>query len=81
MGRKRFCDSGEMTSTRVPQNKCVSATKFFGDKLPTWANNGNCVEDIQKNFRAIVSEGIKCFVPHKILKRNPDPEYYNNEVK
>jgi len=28
MGRKRFCDSREMTSTRVPQNKCVRVTKI-----------------------------------------------------
>ena len=25
--------------------------------------------------------GIEHFVPHKILKPNPDPEYYNKEVK
>jgi hypothetical protein len=49
--------------------------------LPTWVNNGSCVEDIWKNFTDIVFEGIECFIPHKILKPNPDPEYYNNEVK
>jgi hypothetical protein len=26
-------------------------------------------------------EGIERFVPHEILKQNPDPEYYNKEVK
>jgi len=26
-------------------------------------------------------EGIESFVPHKILKQNPHPEYYNKEVK
>jgi hypothetical protein len=26
-GGNRFCDSGEMTSIRVPQNKYVRATK------------------------------------------------------
>ena len=25
--------------------------------------------------------GIKLFVPHKIRKQNPDPKYYNKEVK
>jgi hypothetical protein len=34
-----------------------------------------------KNFKGIVFEGIERFVPHKILKPNPDPEYYNKEVK
>ena len=30
--------------------------KFLWDKLPTWANNGSCVEDIWKNFKDIVFE-------------------------
>jgi hypothetical protein len=55
--------------------------QFLHNKLPTWANNGSCVEDILKNFKDIVFEGIKHFVLHKILKPNPDPEYYNKEVK
>jgi hypothetical protein len=54
---------------------------FLLDKLPTWANNGSCVEDIWKNIKGIVFEVIKCFFPHKILKQNPDPEHYNKEVK
>jgi len=55
--------------------------QFLRDKLPTWANNGSCVEDIWKNFKDTVFEGIERCVPHTILKRNPDPEYYNKEVK
>jgi len=35
---------------------------FLRDKLPTWANNGNCVEDRWKNFKGIVFEGIERFV-------------------
>jgi len=49
--------------------------QFIRDKLPTWANNGSCVEDTWKNFKGILSGGIERFVPHKILKPNPDPEY------
>jgi hypothetical protein len=41
------------------------------------ANNGSCVEDMRKNFKDIIFEGIERFVPHKILKPNPDLEYYN----
>jgi hypothetical protein len=55
--------------------------QFLRDKLPTWANNGSWEEDIWKHFKDIVFEGIERFVPQKILKRNPDPEYYNKEVK
>jgi len=54
---------------------------FLWDKLPTWANNGSFVEDIWKNFKDMVFECIKHFVPHKILKLNQDSEYYNKEVK
>jgi len=55
--------------------------QFLRDKLPTWVNNGSCVVDIWKNYKDIVFEGIERFVPHEILKPNPDPEYYNKEVK
>jgi hypothetical protein len=51
--------------------------QFLRNKLPTWANNGSCIEEIWKNFKDIVFEGIERFVPHKILKPNPDLEYYN----
>jgi hypothetical protein len=53
---------------------------FIRDEFPRWANNGSCVEDIWKNFKDIVFEGIKRFVQHKLLKPNLDPEY-NKEVK
>jgi hypothetical protein len=33
------------------------------------------------NYKGIVFEGIERFVPHKILRSNPDPECYNREVK
>jgi len=33
------------------------------------------------NFKNIVHESVECFVPHKILKINSDPEYYNKDIK
>jgi hypothetical protein len=42
---------------------------FLRDKLPIWANNGSCAEDIWKNFNDIVFESIERFVPHKIVKK------------
>jgi hypothetical protein len=39
------------------------------------------VEEIWNNYKNIVCESIECFVPHKILRKNSDPEYYNNEIK
>jgi hypothetical protein len=51
------------------------------DKFGKWASNGSCVGEIRKNFKEIVSECIESFVPHKILRKNPGPEYYNKEVK
>jgi hypothetical protein len=45
------------------------------DKFGTWASNGSSVEEIWNNFKEIISESIKRFAPHKILRKNPDPEY------
>jgi len=81
MDRKIFCGSGETLVLAYHKTNVLGLQQFLGDKLPTWANNGSCVEDIWKNFKDTVSEGIELFVPHKILKPNPDPEYYNKEVK
>jgi hypothetical protein len=39
------------------------------------------VESIWNNFKNILYECIERFVPHKILRKNPDPEYYNKEMK
>jgi hypothetical protein len=50
-------------------------------KFGIGASNGSCVEEIWTNFKDIVSECIERFVPHKILRNNPDPEYYDEEVK
>ena len=38
---------------------------FLWDKFAVWASNGKCVEEIWKNFKEIVYEGIEHFVPHK----------------
>ena len=39
------------------------------------------MEDIWESYKDIIFKGIKRYVPHKILGKNPDPEYYNKEVK
>jgi len=44
------------------------------------ANNVSCLEDMEK-FQGHSFQGIKRFVPHKILKPNPDAEYYNKGMK
>ena len=54
---------------------------FLRGKFTACASNGSCVEEIWKSFMEIVFESIDRFVPHKILRKNPDPEYYNKEVK
>ena len=51
------------------------------EKFNLWAVNGSCVEEIWKSYKDIIFEGIKRYVPQKILSKNPDPEYYNKEVK
>jgi hypothetical protein len=48
---------------------------FLRSKFESWASNGSCVEEIWKRFKEIVFESINRFVPYKILRKNPDPEY------
>jgi hypothetical protein len=54
---------------------------FLREKYKQWAENGSCVEEIWNNFKDIVFEGIQRYVPNKTLSMNPDPEYYNRDVK
>jgi hypothetical protein len=54
---------------------------FPEGKFTSWAHKGSCVEEIWKTFKETVFESIDRFVPHKILIKNPDPEYYNQDVK
>ena len=60
--------------------------QFLQDKLPTWANNGSCIEDIWKNFKDIVSEGITghCSIlqtGHITLSSTPDQQLENHSTK
>jgi hypothetical protein len=54
---------------------------FLRDKFVVWASKDSCLEEIWDNFKNIVYETIERFVPHKILRKNSDPEYYNKEIK
>jgi hypothetical protein len=51
------------------------------DKFAIWASNGRYVEEVWTNFKYIILESIERFNPHKVLRKNSDPEYYNKEVK
>jgi len=54
---------------------------FIRDKFVVWASNGSNVEEIWNNLKNIVYESIEHFVPHKTLRKNSNPEYYNKEIK
>jgi hypothetical protein len=54
---------------------------FLREKFKLWAGNGSCVVEIWNSYKDIIFEGIKRYVPNKTLSKNPDPEYYNREVK
>ena len=54
---------------------------FLRGKFASWASNGSCKEEIWKCFKGTVFKSINRFVPHKILRKNPDRERYNKEVK
>ena len=51
------------------------------DKLAVWASNGSSLEEIWNNFKNIVHESIERCVPHKIIRKISDSEYYNKEIK
>jgi hypothetical protein len=51
------------------------------EKFNLWAGSGSCVEEIWNNFEDMIFDAIKGYVPKKTLSKNPDPEYYNREVK
>jgi len=51
------------------------------NRYKQWASTSSGVEEIWSNFKEIIWEGIKRYVPYKTLPKNPDPEYYNKEVK
>ena len=59
----------------------VGLQVFLREKFSQWAGNGSSVEEIWENYKNIIFEGINRYVPHKTLSKNPDPEYYNKEVK
>src|SRR5215475_7593352 len=55
----------------------IGLQTFLREEYEGWAGKGKNVEEIWKNFKNIVYEGIGRFVPHKTLRKNSDPEYYN----
>ena len=54
---------------------------FLRDKFTEWAINGSSVEEIRNNLKNLVYKSLEHFVPHKTLRKNSDPEYYNKEIK
>ena len=54
---------------------------YLRDRFAVWASNGSSVEQIWNNFKNIVHESVERFVPHKTLKINSDPEYYNKDIR
>ena len=54
---------------------------FLREKFNLWAGNVRCVEEIWKSYKDFIFEGIERYVLQNILSKNPDPEYYNKEVK
>ena len=59
----------------------LSLQVFIREMFNLWAGNGSCVEEIWKNYKDIIFEGIKRYVSQIIVSKNPDTEYYNKEVK
>jgi len=56
---------------------------FLRGKFAVWASNGSSssVQELGNYFKNIVHQSVQRFVPHKILRKNSDPEYYNKDIK
>ena len=59
----------------------VGLQTFLRDRFLEWAGHGSSVELILNNFKSIIQECVKCFVPHELLKTNSDLEYYTKGIK
>jgi hypothetical protein len=59
----------------------IGLQNFLRDNISIWASNGRCVEDVWNNFKKIIFQRIERFIPHKLLRKNSDPDYYNKDVK
>ena len=59
----------------------LGSQAFLPEKFKLWAGNDSCVEEIRKNYRNIIFQGIKRYIPQKFLSKIPDPEYYDKKVK
>ena len=54
---------------------------FLRKKFNLWAGNGSCLEEIWGSYKDIIFEGVKRYVPQKVLSKTSDPECYNKEIK
>lgn len=46
-----------------------------------WTSEGCHINILWENFLKILNSAIRKFVPFKLLKHNPDPEYYTREIR
>ena len=63
------------------RNDVLGLQTYLRDRFADLANIDISVQQIWNNFKNIVHESLERFVPHKTLKINSDPEYYNKDIK
>ena len=79
--KKFLCHQPDKLIPVYSKTDVISLQTFLNEKYLDWARNGSSVEHIWINFKNIIQESVKCFVPHKIRKKKPDPEYYTRGIK
>ena len=52
------------------KTKALRLHNFLRDKLPTWTNNGSCVQDIWKNFKDIIFMASNVLFRTKMWNQN-----------
>ena len=71
----------ERLVTVYHKTNILGLQRFHRGKFTSWVSNGGWVEEIWTSFKETVFESINRILPHKIMRKNPDTEYYNREVK
>jgi hypothetical protein len=81
INRKKNKDCSGKVSWLYSKTDKAGLSNFLHENYKHWASRGENVEEVWKNFKALVEESKIKFIPFKILTKNPDPEFFTKHLK
>ena len=54
---------------------------FLKQNYDGWVREGGLVEQGWKNFRRLLEQGMRTFIPRRKVRKSTDPLFYNRMVK